>query len=64
MEDFDLAYAQEALARANALAGEQEKALHHRQQAAKLGKQIKDPEDKKIFEGDFQGGNWYQLQTD
>jgi hypothetical protein len=64
MEDFDLAYAQEALARAYALAGDQEHALHHWQQAAALGERIKDQEDKEIFLGDFQGGNWYQLQTD
>jgi tetratricopeptide (TPR) repeat protein len=63
MEDFDLAYAQEALARAYALAGDQEKALHHWQKAASLGERIEDKEDKEIFEGDFQGGNWYQLQT-
>jgi tetratricopeptide (TPR) repeat protein len=63
MEDFDLAYAQEALARAYALAGDQEKALYHWQQAANLGERIKDPEDKEIFEGDFRGGNWHQLQT-
>ena len=53
-----------SLARAYALAGDQEIALHHWQQAASLGKRIKDKEDQKIFEGDFQGGNWYQLQTD
>ena len=61
MKDFDLAYAQEALARAYALSGDQEKALDHWHQAADLGEQIKEPEDKKIFQTDFQRGNWYQL---
>jgi tetratricopeptide (TPR) repeat protein len=64
LEDFDLAYAQEGLARAYALAGDQEKALHHWKLAEELGEQIKDPEDKKIFLSDFRGGNWYQLQVD
>jgi tetratricopeptide (TPR) repeat protein len=64
MKDFDLAYAQEGLARAYALAGDQEKALQHWKLAEALGEQIKDPEDKKIFQSDFQGGNWYQLQVD
>jgi tetratricopeptide (TPR) repeat protein len=62
MEDFDLAFAQEALARAYALSGDKEKALTHWHKAADLGDQIKAQEDKKIFLGDFQGGNWYQLQ--
>jgi len=61
MEDFDLAYAQEGLARAYALAGDQEKALRHWQQAAELGEKITDPEDRKIFLADFKAGNWYQL---
>ena len=64
MEDFDLAYAQEGLARAYALAGDQEKALYHWKLAKDLGEQINDPEDKKIFLGDFQRGNWHQLQID
>jgi len=64
MEDFDLAYAQEALARSYALDGFEEKALEHYQQAGKLGERIKDPEDKKIFQQDFRGGSWYQLPID
>ncbi len=64
MEDFDLAYAQEALARSYALSGDQEKALQHWRQARELGEQIIDPEDKKIFQADFQGGDWYQLQVE
>lgn len=64
IEDFDRAYAQEALARAYALAGDQAKAVDHWRQAASLGDQIEDPEDRKIFLDDFQGGNWYQLQVE
>jgi hypothetical protein len=64
MEDFDLAYAQEALARAFALAGDQDQALVHWRKAADLGDQIQDPEDRRIFQGDFQSGNWHQLPVD
>lgn len=64
MEDFDLAYAQESLARAYAFSGIQLEALLHWRQAKDLGNNIKDPEDKKIFMGDFQGGTWYDLQVD
>jgi tetratricopeptide (TPR) repeat protein len=64
MEDFDLAYAQESLARAYALSGKQLEALIHWRKAKDLGNNIKDPEDKKIFMADFQGGIWYDLQID
>jgi hypothetical protein len=61
MKDFDLAFAQEALARAYALNGDLDKAKQHHQQATSLGDQIQDPEDKKIFFGDFQAGEWFSL---
>lgn len=64
MEDFDLAYAQECLARAYALVGNLERAKEHYAEAAALGERIKDPEDREIFQGDFRGGDWYQLSTD
>lgn len=64
MKDFDLAYAQEGLARSYALAGDIEQAQTHWNQAAALGDQIADLEDKKIFLADFQGGDWYQLSND
>lgn len=64
MKDFDLAYAEEGLARAYALSGDKHKALKHRQKALELGEKIKDPEDKEIFTGDLQGGNWYNLKIE
>ncbi len=64
MEDFDLAYAQEALARAYALSGNQEKAQEHWTQASNLGKQIKDPDDQRIFLEDFKSGPWYHLKPE
>lgn len=64
MEDFDLAYAQEGLARAYALSGDLDLAQEHWSQAASLGEMIKDQEDREIFTADLQGGNWYQLGID
>ncbi len=61
MEDFDLAYAEEGLARALALAGETGRAQEHWNRAASLGDKISDPQDKKIFLNDLKTGNWYQL---
>jgi tetratricopeptide (TPR) repeat protein len=62
MEDFDLAFAQEGLARAYAMAGDLNKAKEHQQLAIKLGEEIKDPEDRKIFMDDLQSGNWFGLK--
>lgn len=61
MEDFDLAFAQEALARAYALAGDLDRAKEHYDLAADLGKKIEDPEDRKIFMKDLMGGDWHQF---
>ena len=61
MEDFDLAFAQEALARAYALAGDLKKAGTHHQKAITFGEAIKDQEDQKIFLVDFQGDEWFGL---
>lgn len=61
MHDFDLAYAQEGMARAYTLSGDLVKAKVHYEEAAALGKKITDPEDQKIFLGDFQSGDWSQL---
>jgi len=62
MQDFDLAYAHEAAARANALAGRRDDALAHLKQAEELGQAIKDQEDKEIFTGDLNSGNWYGIK--
>jgi hypothetical protein len=61
MEDFDRAYALEALARANAVAGNRDEALVYRQQAHEAGDDIADEESKKYFDGDLAGGNWGAL---
>jgi hypothetical protein len=59
MKDFDIAYATEGIARANALAGNRDEALKYIQLAAEHGQAISDNEDKIIFLGDFNGGNWH-----
>jgi len=62
MQDFDWAYTYEAVARANALAGNQEEALKNIQKADELGQAIANDEDKSIFLGDFESGNWHGLK--
>jgi hypothetical protein len=59
MSDFDLAYAHEALARAHALGGDKEKAREHLHLAAEAGEAVSDPEDRRIFMGDFRAGEWF-----
>lgn len=59
MKDFDLAYSAEGLARAHALAGNPDQARQFKARARQLGDQIQGAEDKKIFDGDFEGGDWF-----
>lgn len=62
MQDFDQAYAHEAVARAYALAGNQAEALKYLQLAEEAGQAIADDESKQFFVGDLKGGNWYGLR--
>jgi hypothetical protein len=62
MKDFDLAYAYEAVARANALAGNRDEAARYLQLARESGQAIGDAEDKSTFLGDLNGGNWHGFQ--
>ena len=62
MEDFDRAYAYEGMARAYALKKDSEEALKYMGLAKKAGEVIANAEDKSIFMGDFNGGNWYSLK--
>ena len=57
--DFDVAYAQEALARAHAATGHPDEARRHHGLARTLGDQIADAEDRKIFDADFGAGPWF-----
>jgi hypothetical protein len=62
MEDFDIAYGYETMARAKAAVGEKEAAESFLAKAEAAGAAIGDVEDKEIFMGDFNGGPWYGLR--
>lgn len=61
MQDFDFAFAYEMWARANAAVGNLEIARQYYQKARQAGEAIHDDEDKSIFFGDFNGGEWFHL---
>jgi len=62
MQDFDFAYSYEALARAYALSGVVDQASQYLNLAENSGLSILDEEDRRIFQADFNGGNWYGLR--
>jgi len=62
MADFDLAYAQEMMARAHAAIGQLELARKFKDAAQMAGEQIQNQEDREIFFADLADGNWYGLQ--
>ena len=62
MLDFDLAYAFEALARAHALAGKRSEAEKYLTLSREAGDLIRNEEDRMIFLGDLNGGNWHGLK--
>jgi len=62
MQDFDIAYAFEGLARAQAMMGDYKMAREFFDLAQQAGNAITDEEDKSIFMGDFEGGEWYGLR--
>jgi hypothetical protein len=53
VEDWDVAFAHEALSRAYRVAGDDEKADEHKALARDLGDAIADPEDREHFDADF-----------
>jgi hypothetical protein len=61
MQDFDLAYREEGLARALALAGRTEEAKVHYRRAMEAVAAIQDDEDRGIFMGDFGSGDWFGI---
>lgn len=62
MQDFDLAFAWECVARAHALAGNKNEAQKLIRKAEETGRFIQDEQDRKVFEDDFNGGLWYGLK--
>lgn len=59
LSDFDFAFANECMARAQALSGNQTEAQKYIAKADEAGAIIKDEEDRQIFFDDFNGGEWY-----
>jgi hypothetical protein len=58
MEDFDFAFAYEAIARAYAVNGDTSEAKRFFQMAQKAGDAIKEKEDREIFFTELNGGDW------
>lgn len=58
MEDFDFAFAYEAIARGYAVNGDKQEALKFIQMAQKAGDEIKEKEDRDIFFKEFNSGEW------
>jgi len=57
LNDFDLAYAYEALARAHACIGQAQEARQYKNIAAQVS--IADAEDQNLFNGDLAAGPWF-----
>ena len=59
MQDFDIAYSFEGIARAQAMLGDEKIAKQFYELAQQAGNVIADAEDRSIFMGDFYGGDWF-----
>ena len=62
MEDFDIFYAYEGIARANALAENHDTALKYYDLAAEAAEVVKDKEDKELVLADLEGGDWFGIK--
>jgi hypothetical protein len=62
LSDFDFAYAYECMARARALAENRLEAKKYLALAEEASTAIQDEEDREIFMGDFNGGEWYGVR--
>jgi len=60
--DFDLAYAYEAMARANACSGNKSEYRKYIKLAEEAGEKIKKKEDKKLFFGDLEKEPWFNMK--
>lgn len=63
LQDFDVAFAQEAAARARALSGDLRRATEHLRNARELGKSIGDPQDRRVFFEQLDAGPWFDLTS-
>lgn len=62
MNDFDIAYGFEGIARASALCGDRETSVRYLELGRMAGEAISGAEDKEIFMGDFNSGEWYGVR--
>jgi hypothetical protein len=62
LSDFDFAFAYECMARAQGMAKNQIEAKNYLLLAQEAGEAIKDEEDREIFFGDFNEGEWYGIR--
>ncbi len=62
MEDFDFAFAYEAMARAYAINGDKAEAAKFIEVAQKAGDAIGGKEDRDVFFSEFNGGNWNDMK--
>jgi tetratricopeptide (TPR) repeat protein len=60
--DFDMAYAYEAMARANAAAGNESEAAKYLKMARDAAEKIKAEEDRQLFNSDLKAGPWYGVE--
>jgi tetratricopeptide (TPR) repeat protein len=60
--DFDLAYAYEAMARANASAGNRQEAIKYLKLARAAAEKIEAEEDRQLFSSDLEAGPWYGVE--
>ncbi|UCD06361.1 MAG: hypothetical protein JSV98_03800 [candidate division WOR-3 bacterium] len=60
--DFDLAYAYEAMARANAAAGDEKEAVKYLNLARQAAEKIELDEDRQLFISDLKTGPWYGIE--
>lgn len=62
MEEFDFAFAYEAIARAYAVNGDRAEALKFMTRAQAAGEAIQEPEDRETFFAEFNGGDWHGVR--
>ncbi|MFC2028343.1 hypothetical protein ACFLTX_00260 [Chloroflexota bacterium] len=59
MEDFDVAFAYEAMARSNAVCGDRKGFQKNFQLAEETGNSIKKGDDREYFQSDLKAGDWF-----
>ncbi|MBX3458886.1 MAG: hypothetical protein KF696_02835 [Planctomycetes bacterium] len=63
IEDFDQAFAYEAMARAHAVEGDSQQSEKYFRLAIEHGRAIKDEKNRKVFEAEFKAGDWHGLAS-